>query len=77
MDHHTKKTSAETVAGGRRLLDMDPVEGPVTNMGFACHGTLLVTATLTGYIRVRDQCYSYKVTLTLQTLRPAAVSVSA
>ncbi len=76
MDYHTKKTSAETIAGGRRLLDMDLVEGPVTNMGFACHGTLLVTATLTGYIRVLDKRDSYKVTRTLQTLRPAVVSVS-
>jgi hypothetical protein len=71
-----KKTSAATIAGGRRLLDMDLVEGPVTNMGFACHGTLLVTATLTGCIRVLDKCDSYKVTRTLQTLRPAVVSVS-
>ncbi len=71
-----KKSSAETIAGGRRLLDMDLVEGPVTNMGFACHGTLLVTATHTGYIRVLDKRDSYKVTWTLQTLRPAVVSVS-
>ena len=57
-------------------MDLESLVSPVTNMGFACHGSLLVTVTLTGCLRVLDKCSGYTVSKTLQTMSPAVVSVS-